>query len=483
MQKTIVSVYLCSLLQIFCLFILNIKFAFYKIKNKFKRQVDMNNLISKVFFCFIIFFTGLSVHGQQTQPLTLSQAIKIGLENSKNLKLSKAKVDIANARYKEAVDATIPSVGLTGNYTRNNNITPFVFALPPSNVPTVLYPNIPNTYIGKASLSEVIFSGFRLKYAEASQKLLQQSVSLSAQKDSDELVFNIVSAYYNLYKIKKSQEIVSENLEEVKEHESETQNMENQGLVTHNEILRWELQQENVELTQLDLENNLNVATFDLDIMLGLKENTKIEIDSASLFSSKEFKSLQDYMDMAANNRGDLLSLDAIRKSSENNLKIVQNSYYPIVTIGADYYDARPNQRIFPPTDAFNIGWDAGITLTWNLTNLYSNKHNIAEAKGNLDQAEVQKSILSDNIKMEINQNYLSYIESKKRLEVMQKAIDTADENYRITNDKYKNQLALLSDLLDADNALLQAKINLALAKADAELAYYKLLESTGTIN
>ena len=435
----------------------------------------MNNLDLRI-VAFCLFLTGFTTQsfaqsnssstGGQTQTLTLSEAIKTGLENSKNLKLSKAQIDIANAKYKEAVDMTIPSLSAVGNYTRYSNITPFVFALPPSNVPTVLYPNIPNNYIGRASFNEVIFSGFRLKYAEASQKYLQQAVSLDAQKDSNDVIFNIVSAYYNLYKIKKSQEIIEDNLEQVKEHITETQNMENHGLVTHNEVLRWDLQQQNVELTQLDLENNLNVANYNMDIMLGFKEDTKIQVDSASLFSSKEFKSLPDYMLQAEMNRGDLAALDARSKSSENNLKIVQNSYYPVLSIGADYYDARPNPRIFPPEDEFNIGWDAGITLTWDITNLYSNKHKIADAKATLDQSQAQRNVLSDNIKMEVNQNYLSYIEAKKKLDVMQEAITTADENYRITNNKYENQLALQSDLLDANNALLQAKINLALAKA-----------------
>jgi outer membrane protein TolC len=312
---------------------------------------------------------------------------------------------------------------------------------------------------------------------------VQQAVALDAQKDSDEVVYNIVSAYYNIYKIKKSQEIIADNLAQVKEHETETQSMEDNGTVTHNEVLRWELQQSNVELAQLDLENNMNVANYNLDLMLGLKEDTKIEIDSASLFSSKEFKSLQDYMMQAENNRGDLAALNARSKSSENLVKIAENSYYPVVTIGADYYDARPNQRIFPPADVFNVGWDAGVTLTWDITNLYSNKHKIAEAKATLNQSDAQRSILSDDIKMEVNQDYLSYIEAKKRLDVMEKAISNADENYRITDNKYKNQLALQTDLLDADNSLLQSKINLALAKADAELAYYKLLKATGRIN
>ena len=276
---------------------------------------------------------------------------------------------------------------------------------------------------------------------------------------------------------------MAENLAQVQQHLKETVDRENQGIVTHNEVLRWELEQSNTELAQLDLEKNYNIANFNMNILLGYKEDTRLVVDSSSVFPLRENKSLADYMQMATNNRGDLLSFDARYKSTENNLRITENGYYPNVSLAANAYDARPNQRVFPLQAAFNSGWDVGLNLTWDITNLYSNRHNIDEAKATLTQTEVQKSMLTDNIRMEVNSDYLSYIQSKKKLDVMQKAIVTADENYRIVNNKYNNQLALQSDLVDANNSLLLAKINLVLSKADAEVAYYKLLKTTGTIN
>jgi outer membrane protein TolC len=65
----------------------------------------------------------------------------------------------------------------------------------------------------------------------------------------------------------------------------------------------------------------------------------------------------------------------------------------------------------------------------------------------------------------------------------LEKSVEQSEENYRLTNSRYRNNLVLLSELLDAENAVLNAKINLALSKADAQVAYYKLLKSTGTIN
>ncbi|MEP7167826.1 MAG: TolC family protein [Bacteroidota bacterium] len=430
----------------------------------------------------VLLIIDIAGFAQQNQKLTLQDAIKMGLENSKNLKLSSAKIDAANAKYYQSIDATIPSLKLYSGYTRQSDIEAFKAQFPGNPEPVTFYPNIPNNYSSRASLSETVFSGFRLKYAQASQKFLQQAVSLDAQKDSDEVIFNIVNAYYNLYKIKQSQNIVTDNLELVKQHLTDAVNWEKNGIATHNEVLKWQLQQSNVELTQLDLENNLNVVNYNMNLMFGMNGDTKIEVDSASMFSSKDFKSLQDYMQQAFVNRGDLLAIDFRNESFANALKVSQNSYYPNIAVGANYYYSRPNQRIFPLKDGWHQTWDAGVTLSWDITNFYTNKHNVAEARANLSQTEQQKNILSDAIKMEVNQNYLTYIEAKKKIEVIEKSVTQADENYRITDNKYNNQLVLQSELFDADNALLQSKINLILAQSDSEVAYYKLLKSVGCI-
>jgi outer membrane protein TolC len=89
---------------------------------------------------------------------------------------------------------------------------------------------------------------------------------------------------------------------------------------------------------------------------------------------------------------------------------------------------------------------------------------------------------LSDAVKMEVNQNYLSLKEANQRVAVLQKSVEQAEENYRITDSRHRNNLILLSELLDADNTLLNSKINLTLSRAEAQVAYYRLLKSTGGI-
>src|SRR5690242_19281445 len=126
-----------------------------------------------VFFFFIqIIFAANMINAQ---VLTLDQAIKNGLDNNRQLKISNDKVALAEIKYKEAVDLTLPSLKASAGYTRLSDVEEPKIQFPGFAEPVALFPVYVNNYSAKVSLSETIFSGFRLKYAMASQQFLQQA--------------------------------------------------------------------------------------------------------------------------------------------------------------------------------------------------------------------------------------------------------------------------------------------------------------------
>ncbi|CAN5685089.1 TolC family protein [soil metagenome] len=429
-------------------------------------------------FLLVFFFQSI-----QAQVLTLEQAIKQGVDNNRQLKISGYKVAHAETKYKEAVDLTLPSLKASAGYTRLSDVEQSKIQFPGAPEPVSLFPVYINNYAGKVSLSETVFSGFRLKYAMESQKLLQQATKLDAGKDRDEVVFNIINAYFNLYKLQQSIQIVNESLRSLDQRISEAQKMEQQGILLHNDVLKLQLQRSNTELIRIDLQNNLAIASFNFNILIGNNEKTSVNIDFTIVKDVETIKSMDEYMSDAIKNRSDLLAMTTRSRSIDNNLKNAKNSYYPQLAVAANYYDARPNPRVIPPKDKFVTTWDAGLVLTWDLMNLYSNKHNIADSRIQLQQSEENIHLMEDGIKMEVNRDYLTCNQSKQKIEVMQSSLAQAEENYRIVNSRFHSSLALTSELVDADAALLQSKVNLTLAKADACVNYYRLKKATGNLN
>ncbi|HEY1870687.1 MAG TPA: TolC family protein, partial [Chitinophagaceae bacterium] len=97
-------------------------------------------------------------------------------------------------------------------------------------------------------------------------------------------------------------------------------------------------------------------------------------------------------------------------------------------------------------------------------------------------QATIGESELNDNIRIDVNHSYLNFLSSQKKIEVYEKAVEQATENYRIVKNKHDNNLETTTDLLDANTKQLLERMNLIFAKADAVVAYNKLLQSAGLL-
>ena len=141
-----------------------------------------------------------------------------------------------------------------------------------------------------------------------------------------------------------------------------------------------------------------------------------------------------------------------------------------------------PNPLYFPAQDVFKPTWNVGISLNFDVMNLFTNKHNVDESAAMLSKGNASLAQLNDMVSADIYQTYLNYTESTDRLKVLKQAVQQATENYTLMNSRYNNSVALLSDLIDAQTQLFQAQVNYALGQSDAKIAYYKLLKSTGTI-
>jgi outer membrane protein TolC len=419
---------------------------------------------------------------QTAAPLTLSDAIKKGLDASKTLRLDKAKIDQAMAHYEETQNAKIPKLTGTLGYTYLGDID--------SRYKEIAFPGfgkfqlyVNNNYLGHAAISEPIFAGGKMKYAEQSASYLLEASKLDADNDHDAVIMNIVNAYYNLYKLQASQKLIQDNIAQIEQHLKEVQGFLKQGTVTKNDVLQLQIQLSNRQMDLLSANNNIGITNYNFNVMLGQPVETPIVLDTISMFTGpKNLKPLEEYYKDGMSQRQDLKAADLRTKAADAGIKVAESNYYPTISVGMDGYYSRPNQRYFPVLDAFRPSWDAGVNLSWDITGLYTNKKVVAEANAIKLQSQVAHDIITDNISNEVNADYVQYTQSLQQIQLSEQTIDQAQENYRLMKARYDNHVALLSDLQQADVSLLQAKINLMLAKADAEVAYNKLLKATGSL-
>lgn len=413
----------------------------------------------------------------QERAITLQEAIKLGLDNSKTLKLSQSRIEEAVSRYNQAKDRALPTGNASFMYSR---------AQIPANTlnlgeESISLPKSANANLGIVSVEEVIYGGGRYRYAKESTDLLVQVAKLDVDVNREQIAYNIVNSYYNLYRVLQSKTIVEQNLKSIDQQIHQSQRFFEQGLVTKNDVLRFQLQRSNVELNGIDLENNRKIINYNLLILLGLPESTQLTIPQVNE-ADRVIAPLSNYIDTALALRQEVKQQDLRTKVAETNIKDVRAQKLPTLAATAGLYYVDVSANPFPTSGHYITPLTAGLSLSWNFGSLWNNKNRVAEARIQREETVINRGVITDNIKTEVNQSYQNYVKAVERIKLLETAIAQATENNRIQTSKYANATASAIDRADAETLLYQAQINLELARADAGLAYYNLLKATGKL-
>lgn len=420
-----------------------------------------------------LFATAL-LQAQEKRLLTLGEAVSLGIQNSKNLKIDRAKIEEATANYLEAKNYRLPSLKASASALALANANVDLKILPQSQN-AGNGPKANSAFLGQISASMPLYAGGKIKYGIQSAEYLVEASKLSAENDKVAIAFNVSQAYNNLFKANQAIKVLEENLTASQKRDESFQKLENNGIIARNDRLKANLQTSNIELQLLEARNNFNIATVNMDLLLGLPETTEIEIDQNYISELTENQPVSYYMNQAISNRKDLQALAYQRKAAELVTKAAKAENLPTIALTGGYIAAEV-PKILTVTNAANIG----LGIQYNIDHLWKKNSTLLKAQSREKQLEATNDLLNDQIKLEINRDYQNSEYAKKKIAVYEKAAAQANENYRVTKNKYENGLATITELLDADAAQVSANVNVINAKADAALAYRKLLQTVG---
>lgn len=430
----------------------------------------MEKLIFRAIILGLLFFT-LAV-GQEKKSLTVDDCILIGLEKNKSIGISKTKMDYSNAKVKEVNTQLLPSLKFNASYTRLSEVDPF------SIMGFTVSPSILNNYISKLSLSQPLFTGFRLKSNLEMMEYNAKATEKDFSKDKVQLIYDIKSAYWNFYKAIEIKKVIVQNIEQINTHLNDIENLYKHGLTTNNEVLKVKVQLSNAELMKIDAENNIQLAMMALNNLIGLPISTYVEPKSIAEVKSTDLPDLNKMIQKAMDNRSEIKGMEYRIKSTESAIKMAKSGWYPQISLIANYYYSRPNSRIFPTLNEFKGTWDLGVNLSFDIWNWKQTSYQTEQSRANLEQSKLSLGQIQDGIVLEVNQSYLTAVKSKEKIRISEQTVEQATENMRVTYDKFKSGLVLNSDVIDAEVSLLQANINYTTSLVDYLLSLIKLEKS-----
>ncbi|MDE3059304.1 MAG: TolC family protein [Bacteroidota bacterium] len=426
-----------------------------------------------------------AVSWAQERTLTLEESIAIGLQNSPALHSSQMKADYAEAKSGETSANLYPSLKVQAAYQRLSSVSnaialPFSFS---GVSPEISFPTPENNYTTKAALQQPLYTGGKLSGAADIAKYSAQASQKDFEKDKADLIYNITSAYWNMYRAQEAKQFADENVDQVSAHLSDIQNRFAQGLATKNDVLKVQVQLSSSKLNQTDAENTLTLAMLSFNSTVGLPLDTHIAIASTLTPTSKEFPQLKELLADASGQRPDMQGMELRVKEAEAGVSVARGGWLPQLFLTGNYYYSRPNQRYFPQQDKFLDSWDVGVSLQFDIWNNLTTVYQTSEAEAQYQQSKDLLRTMKDAVTLDVTQNYLSFEQAKRKIQMTELNVEQANESYRVAKQTFEAGMATNTDLLDAEVALLQAKLLHVQAQVDYELAQARLEKSIGDVS
>jgi len=410
--------------------------------------------------------------------LSLEEAFSLAVKNSVQLKVSMFTAVLAREQTDILKLNQLPgiSTGVTYGYLSNSDIWTPSF----SGHRTVEFPHVLNQFSLQAA--EVVFKGGLIKNSIKKSEQEEQIADLRLQKNTEDIKFLVTAKYLDIFRSINQKKIYINNTKLSQQRLENILSMHKQGMVTQNDVLRTELIISNLKIATLKADNNIDILNQQLNVILGLEKQTRLIPDPAVLNLPDEKLTIDDFLSEAKKKNYEIRIAAAEKDISNTNLKITESDRYPEISLFAGSNLQRPFLNSMPAVDIFYNVWQAGVALRYNISSIYQVPRRLRSGNTALEQSNEKQVLAQQEAGLSVSSSFIKYKESREELDILTDDLKSAEENYRIVEKKYLNQLALLADMTDAINIKIESEIRLTNARINIIYTYYQLLKSAGML-
>lgn len=424
-----------------------------------------------------ILLLSTQVYAQNTSILKLEEAIHLAIQNNQSIKIAKEKNVQATTNLQEAKNRRLPDFNINSQLLRvNQPLIDLRVKLNNSGSSGSSAPDVNQVVLAQANVAMPLFNGNKINYSIKANEYILKAAELDANANKNELILNTIQAYTNLYKCTISLKLIKENKTQASKRLKDIEQLYKNNIVSRNDLLKAQLQVQQVELQELEVSSELELSKINMNLLLGLASTNPLDVDSNYIdhlqINQLTINSIDYWENLVMQERPELLSLNNRIEASKKNIQILKSDNYPSFALSGGYIYADINNFL-----GISNALNGGIAMRYSISSLWKGSEKIMQAKSKTMELELMKSQLSDQVKLQVNKSFQQFVVAKQKINVFRNSIQQVSENYKIVESKYKNNLATVQELLDADVLQFQAKVQYEFAKADATIAYYHLLQ------
>ncbi len=337
-----------------------------------------------------------------------------------------------------------------------------------------------NEYAFSATISQPIFTGFSLLNEYELAALGLDSAKVKEKLKRQDVILEAKRTYFLLLKTQKLLNIAKDTVTQINAQKEVANNFYQVGMTPLNDLLQAQVELANAKQGLIVARNNLENAESNFNLLLRRPINSSVFVKDISDYTP--FRKDLDYcIAEAEKNRMEIVIAKLDVERTQKELELSRKDYYPTVTLNGTYYrqgidwSVDGGEGIYAPD-----GWDISAVASWNFWQWGKTTYGVKEKLSRLSQSQIQLSNIIDKIQLEVKQAYLRTQEAERAILTVETAIEQAKENFRINEERYKEQVATSTDVLDAQTLLTRTMTNYYSALYEFKIAKATLYRTMG---
>jgi outer membrane protein len=445
-----------------------------------------------VLLCAVLMGPGLAstaTPAQGSRPLSLRDSIAIALERNLTIRLAERDVQTAGSGRDQAFAEFLPRLSAWLDYTHKSQ-APSLELVPDSltipGLPPALSSALDNARISlggpdvstlKVTLQQPVFTGLGVTNNYRRSKKLLEASRNRLRTTQHALAFEVVRAYIAVLRAQKAAELSTQQVKALEAQAAQAQAFYEGGVIPKNDLLKAEVELANARQILIRAQNQVELARAHFNYALGEDLDTPLQLEELQE-SSPSAVELKTAIQTAWDQRPELQELAQAIEAARRGVSAAQSRFLPQLSLVGTYtVDVAGGNPSFSPER-----WEIGGVLQWHAFEGGRVRAQVSEAKISQQRALETLQQQRDRVTLEVKEAVITLLEAEQKIRVAAKAIAQAEENFRISQERYSTQIATSTEVVDAEALLTQARTNYFNAVYDYHLASFALKRATGVI-
>jgi outer membrane protein len=413
--------------------------------------------------------------GETVRIYTLDESVAQALSKNYALKARKERIEQARMVKNQARADFLPKAATNYSYTRLGEVLTFKSGLG-GDVPISTKDN----YASTTSVTQPIFTGFALLSTFELAKLGIDQSETEMALDTLDLALSVKEAYFNILIADKGIEVAEKDVQARKANLEVARSFHQVGLVPINDVLKSEVELANSTENLATAKNAAKLARAAFNTWLTRSVNDPVALEDILIYKEESFD-FAALTSQALEKRPEMQLIEIGLLQADQEIRLAKSKYYPEVALRWEYQRQGDEWQVSGDEFHQDPYWQVTAGMTWTFWEWGKTYYGILEKEGLKKELIQRKLGLEDNIRLDVKDALLRLENAAENIPTTEKAVEQGEENLRVNEERYKAQVTTITDVLDAQTLLTQARVNHYRALYNHNLARFRLQRALGS--